>query len=176
MKTKTLQKSVDRYAIIGLYLFTFLAILFALYMEWHWAVLLPVMLFLAYDLYFRFDIHNKNFRCRGYKGTLDSVRQASTYISYFLAVMGIMIGVLASNTAWSDIADKLEGKYWIKAFALVAIALSGVAMLFIPIRYKDKDGQPTVALKNCFTAVLFFEKVIILFFVYIVLYLSKSFI
>ncbi len=161
--------------LLWLYLATFLCMLIALFTERHWLLLAPVLLFFIYDLNFRIDKHKVNFKCRGQKGTLESVRQASTYISYFIAVMGIMIGILASNAAWEAIAAELDGKYWIKAYAAVAIALSGVALLFIPIRYKDEGGQPSTALKNCFTTVLFFEKVIILFFVYVVLFLSKIF-
>jgi len=165
------------WGIIINYVIAFLSILLAIICKQHWIILLPVLYFLIHDITFRIDKKGCNFEGRDYKTTVESVRAASNYISYFIALIGVFVGILISSDKMIPVLDLMKNDAWIKVYGFIVITLSGVALLFVPVQYKqigENNERPTEALKNCFFAVLFFEKVIILFLIYILIVFAKK--
>ncbi len=153
------------------YAIAFFSILLAVICKQHWMVLIPVFCFLIHDIDFAYIGSEENFKCRTYEGTVKSITSASNYISYFIALIGIVMSVLVGTQQWDALRSIIIADDWIQAYGFIIIVLSGTSLLFIPIRYKEDGDQPSRALKNCFFAVLFFEKVIIIFLSYILIYL-----
>lgn len=150
-----------------------ISIILAVVLHLHWIILIPIFCFLLHDIDFVFNNSESNFESRKPVGTVESIRAASNYISYFIALIGVFIGL--SSKDWGSLKNILNESLWIKTYALILVVLSGVSLLFIPVRYFEKNvNQPSKALKNCFLIVLFFEKVIIVLLVYVLIFIVNS--
>ena len=92
-----------------------------LFKDQHWIMLIPIICYISYDIWFTYY----NERSWGKKGrckmdTLDSIRSASTYTSYFLAFVALSISLLADG---SDIANSIDLKdFWIQIFIQSSIS------------------------------------------------------
>jgi len=150
-----------------------ISIILAVVLRQDWVILIPIFCFLLHDIDFVFIQSDKNFWGRKKNGTVESIRAASNYISYFIALIGIFIGLTCKE--WDSLKNTLNESLWIKAYAFILVVLAGVSLLFIPVRYHDDNGdQPSKALKNCFFIVLLFEKIIIVLLVYVLIFVVKS--
>ncbi len=179
MSGNFLAKIIEDGSIIFMYGISFFCLLFAaIYYQppqhKHWIMIIPLILYFIYDLYFRIDRQNKNFSGRDAKEILSSITTTSTYISFFIAAIGILASVIIDKNNISIIKELFKDE-WITGYGFLIIALSGVALLFIPVQYTNKNypSKATAALKNCFFSVLFFEKVIIILIMYLLTCIVK---
>jgi len=87
------------------------------------------------------------------------------------------VGIIIGNDDGPGFFEFMKQNGWLLAYSFIIIAFSGIALLFIPVQYKDpgETDKPSESLKNCFFAVLFFEKIIILLLVYLLLEIGKHF-
>lgn len=167
----------QRWGILLCYIIAFLSILISVAFDWSWFMLVPIALFFYHDLNFRIDSGKTNFLGRSYAETVESIRAASNYISYFIALIGVFVGIIIGNDDGPGFFEFMKQNGWLLAYSFIIIAFSGIALLFIPVQYKDpgETDKPSESLKNCFFAVLFFEKIIILLLVYLLLEIGKHF-
>ncbi|MBC35066.1 MAG: hypothetical protein CL663_03355 [Bacteroidetes bacterium] len=167
-------------AILFIYGITFLTYCAGFWLrDQHYIMLLPIICFIGYDYWFTY----KNKKAWGDAGrcksdTLDSIRSASTYTSYFLAFVALSISLLSEGP---DIAKSINMEnFWIQIYILLILSLSGIILLFIPVTYKMKyeekkeDERPSKALKNCFFVVLLSEKIVITLIIYLIIVLLGS--
>lgn len=139
-------------------------------------MLFPITMFLLYDIWFRWIRKGRwSDHGRNYKGTVESISSASQYTSFFIAFIAISLS-LALNTDIPGELKALFSEFIIQCYGLVILAFSGLVLLFIPIPYLagGNTEEPSDALKNCFFAVLFMEKTIILLLMYLIIQVSKT--
>jgi len=159
--------------ILIMYGMTILSLILAVSCVLPWVILFPILFFIFYDIVFRLD--NKNFNGRDAEEVNKSIVAASTYISYFLAFIGAFVVFVINNQKNLLSLDDLNiGKYWAISYGFIIVVLSGVSLLFIPVQYakKHKSKKPSSSLKNCFFAVLLFEKIIITLTLYLFMVLA----
>ncbi len=80
-KPMNLREKYRDWGILLNYAIAFFSILLAVICKQHWMVLIPIVCFLIHDIDFAYIGSKKNFKCRTYKGTVESIRAASNYIS-----------------------------------------------------------------------------------------------
>ncbi len=171
---------IDKYGILIMY-FTSLVFLFlSTWSKTHELMLAPIVMFLSYDIWFRWIRQGKenwSGHGRNYKGTVESISSASQYTSFFIAFIAISLS-LALSTNIPAALKTLFSEFIIQCYGFVVLAFSGLVLLFIPIPYLTRSNaeEPSEALKNCFFAVLFMEKTIILLLMYLIIQVSKTFI
>lgn len=171
-------KFLDNYGIIFVYSFAFLSLVFSTLFEMHWIIIIPIVVFLIYDIWFRWI--RKGCWCeygRNYTGTVVSIKAASQYTSFFIAFIAISLSLAVDNEITNELKD-LFGEFIIRCYGFIVLSFSGLVLLFIPIPYLDKGEkkEPSNALKNCFFIVLFMEKTIILLLIYLIIQISKTYI
>ncbi|GAB5526982.1 MAG: hypothetical protein Roseis2KO_48540 [Roseivirga sp.] len=174
------QQFTDKYGILIMYLSSLLSLITATYFQIHELMLIPITMFLLYDMWFRWIRQGKenwSGHGRSYKGTVDSISSASQYTSFFIAFIAISLS-LALSTDIPIALKALFSELIIQCYGFVVLAFSGLVLLFIPIPYLTGGNtkEPSDALKNCFFAVLFMEKTIILLLMYLIIQVSKTFI
>lgn len=164
--------------IISIYLISAVSLVIAILCDnLPYLLLLPVVVYLAYDV--NFYSSDDSLKGRSINSTNDSIKSACTYLSYFIALSGIVLAMDAKNQTLITgiLGDDSMTSNWIVAYFFTAIILALTALLFIPVQYsKDDDennGEVSKALKACFSIVMFLEKVSILFFVYVLLSVLK---
>ena len=167
----------ERNGVLIIYAFAALTLYIVPLINAHWMMLIPISIFIVYDGYFRFyKFKRNNWKDHGrdFKGTLESIRMASQYISFFIALIAISIGLLIEKDLFLCF-QHLFDNIFIQFYGLTILVFSGVILLFIPIPYKcGNNDEPTKALKNCFFAVLLMEKIIILLLVYLMILFVKN--
>ncbi len=181
-----LTKFLDNYGIVFVYVIAFLSLIFSTSTsttnstsdEKHWIIIIPIVVFLIYDIWFRW-FRNGDWRefGRTSKVTVESIRAASQYTSFFIAFIAISLSLAINN----NITDEFKGLFddiIIRCYGFIVLSFSGLVLLFIPIPYlvKDEKKEPTDALKNCFFFVLFMEKTIILLLIYLIIQIFKVYI
>jgi polyferredoxin len=170
---------IENHGIWIVYLIAFLSILFAvLFDQQHWIMLIPIGVFLFYDSRFRwFRAREEKWHKHGRdkKETLESIRMASQYTSFFIAIIAVSLSIVLEKSPLPLSLTNLLANGFVKSYGLVVLALSGVVLLFIPIAYSNNtdDNEPSRALKNCFFCVLLMEKIIILLLVYLIIAFTK---
>lgn len=120
---------------------------------------------LIWDVLYIF--HPESFTGRTIENTNESVTRARTYISWFIGLYGVVIGiVLSQGDGTSHLATALERSgtpTWLVALPLL---LALVSMLFVPLQLSGKsdDAQqrPNAALKLLFFLVVYLQKVILI--------------
>lgn len=163
----------DDYGIIIVYLVAFSSLYFSTIFEKPWIILIPIAVFLSYDIWFRW-VRKWCIHSRTYEGTIESIRVASQYTSFFIAFIAISLSV-AVNANISNELSNFFGQSIIQCYGFIVLAFSGLVLLFIPIPYLDKGNkkEPSRALKNCFFCVLFMEKTIIILLIYLIIQILK---
>lgn len=147
----------------------------------HWLILFPVLIFAAYDGYF---CRNEDFQGgRNLRQTLEGIRAANNYISYIIAFIGLFSGIVFSRNENLAILNVLKKDVWLLGYAFSIVALSGVVMLFIPVKYIERgtlneeadveNARPSAALRVYYCMVIFLEKVIVLFLIYLLLVILR---
>ena len=126
-------------------------------------LIISLLILLAWDIGFVFS--GGAFAGRNVGDINDSVTRARTYISWFMALYGIVFGLVFS--AASDVRDLVAAALsnahvpiWLLA---LPFALTLICMLFIPIALEgDKEDSASTALRGLFAFVIYSEKVILI--------------
>lgn len=171
---------LEKNGILLMYFFSLLFLVTSTHFGIHELMLAPIVMFLSYDIWFRWIRQGKenwSGHGRSYKGTVESISSASQYTSFFIAFIAISLS-LALSTDIPVALKALFSEFIIQCYGFVVLAFSGLVLLFIPIPYLTHGNaeEPSEALKNCFFTVLFMEKTIILLLVYLIIQVSKTFI
>jgi len=124
-----------------------------------------LLILLVWD--FLYYCNPESFKGRSVTGTNESVTRARTYISWFIGLYGVIIGiVLSSGDEAGLLASALENSatpIWLFALPLV---LSIVAMLFIPLQVsglsEEQQQIPNTALKLLFFLVVYLQKIVLI--------------
>ncbi|MDD3321739.1 MAG: hypothetical protein PHS59_09890 [Paludibacter sp.] len=169
---------LDNYGAVYIYSFAFLSLIFSTLFEMHWIIIIPIVVFLIYDIWFRWiRIGYWSEFGRTYNGTVESIRAASQYTSFFIAFIAISLSLAVKNEITTGL-ESLFDEIIIRCFGFIVLSFSGLVLLFIPIPYlvKGEKKEPSNALKNCFFIVLFMEKTIILILIYLIIQIFKIYI
>lgn len=174
-----LTKILDDYGVLIVYIIAFLSLIFSVLFKSHYIMIIPIIVFFIYDIWFRW-LRKGSWVVYGrdYIGTVESIRMASQYTSFFIAFIAISLSFALENEISSELKELFTNKI-IQYFGFVVLSFSGLVLLFIPIPYLMKgneEKEPSTALKNCFFLVLFMEKTIILLLVYLIIQISLIFI
>ena len=169
--------------IVAMYLMVFVSLLLSVVCKclwttngigYDWIIGICLVIFLHYDILFR-QYHKDNWLIigRSIETTLDSIRAACQYISYFIAFIAISFTLFSEMKIPNskETFDLIIESPILRIYIFLVLSFSAISLLFIPIPYatvKSKD-EPSKALKNCFTAVVFMEKVIVTLTIYFVL-------
>jgi len=128
-------------------------------------LVLGLLALLVWDLlYVR---HPESFKGRSIESTNESVTRARTYISWFIGLYGVLIGIgLSQGDAAIQLSAALERSgtpTWVVALPIV---LSVVSMLFVPVQLSAESGSepesPNTALKMLFFLVVYLQKVVLI--------------
>lgn len=111
--------------------------------------------------------HPESFKGRTIERTNESVTRARTYISWFIGLYGVVIGIVLSQGDGagylSAALERSDTPTWLVALPLL---LSLVAMLFVPLQLSgkadDAHHKPNAALKLLFFLVVYLQKVILI--------------
>ena len=111
--------------------------------------------------------HPKSFIGRTVDGTNDSVTRARTYISWFIGLYGVIIGIALTQgdgaTRLSEVLENSGTPVWLVALPLI---LSLVSMLFVPLQLSsdqdDGNETPNSALKSLFFLVIYLQKAVLI--------------
>lgn len=127
-------------------------------------LIISLLILFIWDVLYIVD--KDSFKGRTLSGINDSVTRARTYISWYIGLYGVIIGLtLTKSNEMSQFATALSNSntpVWVVALPLL---LSIISMLFIPIQIGDQPkGQekPNIALKSLFFAVVFLQKIILI--------------
>lgn len=115
-------------------------------------------------LYFR---HSESFKGRSIESTNESVTRARTYISWFIGLYGVIIGIaLSQGDAAVHLTSALERAGTPTWLVALPIVLSIVAMLFVPLQLSAESGSeaesPNTALRLLFFLVVYLQKVVLI--------------
>ena len=147
-----------------------------------WITLFLIILFLVYDLLFKFSYKGEWVKYgRDYNNTLKGIRAAIQYTAILIG----FVGVVLSSIVDKDLLTKLKGlvvdgdDLLLKFYAFLLLAIPTFMLLFIPVTYtiehehkpeskiKSKEKiEPSLALKNYLFLILFLQKVLIILCVY----------
>jgi hypothetical protein len=190
----------DNYGILAVYMIALLALIYSTVHNAHWFMLIPIAIFLIHDIWFRWCRKSSWVSSgRDHNGTVESIRAASQYTSFFIAFIAISLSLTVENTIFllgdikvtgdDNLTNEIKNLFaspLVQYYGFTILAFSALVLLFIPISYLDtkkknwkkkkKNREPSIALKNCFFAVLFMEKTIILLLVYLIIQIFKLFI
>lgn len=172
-RATTLKEWIDNNIVF--IIFPFIAIVFLLTLKFetmHWLMLLPVGLLLAYDINFR--LKNKGrwrHYGRDYQATLHGIRAAIQYTTFLFGFVGIALGQFLSFESDNLLFVYFKSSDWIRVYGIAVVLMVIILLLFLPItyRYPDNNDEPTIALKNYYSLVLFLQKVVILLTMYLIL-------
>jgi len=125
-----------------------------------------LLLLLIWDLIYVF--HKNSFEGRTVQETNDSVTRARTYVSWYLGIYSVVIGLIFTSTSnMLEIFKLVLNNSQISVFFIsLPLLISLVSMLFVPISlsYKNEYGikKPNTALKLLFLMVVFSQKSILI--------------
>lgn len=138
------------------------------YFQNYLGLTLGLLFLLIWDV--TFSLTKSSFQGRGNNATNDSVTRARTYISWYIGVYGIVIGLALTKTnelgKFSFALEFSSIPAWLIALPM---GLSILSMLFIPIRLdierKESEGEeapPNCAQRSLFFFVVYSQKVILI--------------
>ena len=187
----TLNRLLDDFGILFVYISAFVLLVIATRTDLHGLLAIQIVIFFLYDIRFRLVKQGQwsNYG-RDFEGALASITSASTYTSFFIGFIAISLSLIANTGIPEPLKDLINDPY-IQVYVFITLSFSGLTLMFIPIPYvlKQKKGknaknegedeeenrEPSEALKNCFFAVLFMEKTVILLLIYIIIQASRAF-
>jgi len=131
----------------------------------YYLLVLGMLALMIWDLLYVFD--EGSFHGRSASSTNESVTRARTYISWYIGMYGVIMGLALTRTEGSNMLETLLANAQIPNWLVgLPLILSIVSMLFIPIQVggsgKQEIDQPNVALKSLFFFVIYLQKVILI--------------
>ena len=131
-------------------------------------------IFAIYDL--GFWLSSNHFAGRSREETLLDIRAACGYISYFVPVFAISIGLFfsAKQDGVDTLRPILQNDAPLRYSLIGALLASAAAMLFLPVQYTTREDEGEAhkmspALQSCFSFVMFLEKTAVVLVTYSIL-------